>query len=283
MTRQSLAVGGLLAAAAALLLLMPEKSEAQAHRFGRGGLAVRIPGSGFSSSPGYPDSSDGFGAGYYGLAPRTYYGWSSTPSYAPVGYVRSWPGGWYGPSSSYAESPGYYGSGVGYPMTRYGTFSFSDVPSPTYYGQGPERASGLGDNRSVLINLQVPPEAEVWFDDHKTERTGTFRQYISPPLDPGRPYSYHVRVQWTDDGEQVSRERTLRVQAGDELSLDFLMPTAETGADFPSDRVGERAPTFPGGTGERGTFDQDTLPAGRPGDTPSPGSTSGTGGTGDRP
>ncbi len=218
MTRRWFPVGGMLAAAAVLLLLMPEKSEAQAHRFGRGGLEVRTPGS--TPTPAIPRGITPLDRAPTAGPPVTYYGWGYAPRYWREGYVRGW-------------SPGYYGGSVGYPMPRSGTFYGSAGALPTYYGQGPEGTPGFGENRSVLITMQVPPKAEVWFDGRKTQQGGMIRSYVSPPLTPGANYTYQVQARWTANGEPVTRTRELRVQAGDQMNLDLLMPR-EAGTETPS-------------------------------------------------
>jgi uncharacterized protein (TIGR03000 family) len=70
-----------------------------------------------------------------------------------------------------------------------------------------------------------------------TDETGPSRQFQSPPLEPGRTYSYDVRATWrTEDGQEVARNRRLTVRAGDHLELDFnrgLMPPAEPESERP--------------------------------------------------
>jgi uncharacterized protein (TIGR03000 family) len=61
----------------------------------------------------------------------------------------------------------------------------------------------------------------VWFDGEPTKQTGELRQFVSPPLAPGRSYTYAVRVRWTKDGKPVEEERRVRVQAGASSRLDF--------------------------------------------------------------
>jgi uncharacterized protein (TIGR03000 family) len=69
------------------------------------------------------------------------------------------------------------------------------------------------DNRA-RIRLSVPADAQVWFDGEPTKQTGELRHFESPPLAPGRSYTYAVRVRWTKDGKPVEEERRIRVRAG---------------------------------------------------------------------
>src|SRR5262249_43515588 len=43
---------------------------------------------------------------------------------------------------------------------------------------------------SVELNVRVPASAIVWVDTTQTQLTGTFRQFVTPPLAPGQNYAY---------------------------------------------------------------------------------------------
>jgi uncharacterized protein (TIGR03000 family) len=76
------------------------------------------------------------------------------------------------------------------------------------------------------VNLSVPADAKVWFDDSPTGQTGTSRRFQSPPLAVGQDYVYQIRVQWTQDGKEVTRTREVVVHAGDVVNLDLGASTA---------------------------------------------------------
>jgi uncharacterized protein (TIGR03000 family) len=92
--------------------------------------------------------------------------------------------------------------------------------------------------RPALIDVTVPADAALSFQGKTmTEETGALRQYQSPPLSPGRTYTYDVRATWKDDnGREVSRTRHLTVRAGDHLSVDL------TGGTMPRARDVEEVP-----------------------------------------
>jgi uncharacterized protein (TIGR03000 family) len=75
------------------------------------------------------------------------------------------------------------------------------------------------------VSVQVPvADAEVWFDDRLTQQTGLARQFQSPPLTPGGAYTYRVTARWVVNGQPVLRTRTILVQAGGRVTLDFTRP-----------------------------------------------------------
>jgi uncharacterized protein (TIGR03000 family) len=80
----------------------------------------------------------------------------------------------------------------------------------------------IPDN-AVLIGVRVPPGAEVWVEGQKTSENGAFREFVSPPLPPGKDYVYDVRARWTDpNGQVVDRTRHMTVRAGDRVMANFL-------------------------------------------------------------
>jgi uncharacterized protein (TIGR03000 family) len=76
------------------------------------------------------------------------------------------------------------------------------------------------ESRPAEITLLVPPNAEVWFDGNKTQLTGPERMFRTPPLTPGRDYSYQLRIRWTEGGRSAERQRRVIVHAGDELVVE---------------------------------------------------------------
>jgi uncharacterized protein (TIGR03000 family) len=83
-------------------------------------------------------------------------------------------------------------------------------------------------DNTALINVRVPPNAEVFFDDEGTSQSGSFRSFISPPLNSDRNFVYHIRARWTEDGRQVEKVRNIEVHAGDRLFVNFISPTRGT-------------------------------------------------------
>jgi uncharacterized protein (TIGR03000 family) len=74
------------------------------------------------------------------------------------------------------------------------------------------------------IQLKVPAQAKVWFDSTPTDDAGISRRYVSPPLRPGVPYHYAIRVEWRDGDRVIKRNRDISFGAGDRVRVDFTTP-----------------------------------------------------------
>jgi uncharacterized protein (TIGR03000 family) len=73
----------------------------------------------------------------------------------------------------------------------------------------------------AVITLRVPAGALVQFDGVDTRHEGITRRFETPPLAPGREYSYDLSVSWTDGGQTVVRQRRVSFKAGERVSLTF--------------------------------------------------------------
>jgi uncharacterized protein (TIGR03000 family) len=71
---------------------------------------------------------------------------------------------------------------------------------------------------SVLI-AHLPEHGLLWVEGVRTRLTGRTRYFQSPVLQPGRKYSYTVRVAWIEDGHWVTQTRTVPIRAGSVQAL----------------------------------------------------------------
>jgi uncharacterized protein (TIGR03000 family) len=83
------------------------------------------------------------------------------------------------------------------------------------------------DPNTALLVAHLPENARIWFDDAPTQQQGTVRQFTSPPLTPGKTYTYTVRVQWNEDGQWVSQDHSFPVHAGDAHCIDIIPTESE--------------------------------------------------------
>ena len=195
MFRQIFAGSSLTALALLAALLVPEPALAQ-----QGWHLYEWSGGGNPSSAGsfYRGGYQDFG--YW--APNTFY---STPSYYTF--------------------PGFY---FNEPLTGYPSFDQPRIGQD--YGYFSMSGAGNTVNRAALINVSVPANAEISFEGEETAQTGSFRQFISPPLTHGHEYFYDIEVNWVEDGRKTSRSRRISVHAGDVVNLSFHSGTAFDGS-----------------------------------------------------
>jgi uncharacterized protein (TIGR03000 family) len=182
---------GLLIIVGAAFLLTPETSEAQRRGGGRRG------------GDGWNERREWTGDRYGGV-----WGYGYGLGYGTSGYY------W----------PGYYGSGY------YVTPDFTYQSYQSNYGNDPRGLSApISDPNSASFAVRLPdPNAEIWFDNHKTQQRGTLRQYRSGSLEPNHDYTFHIRARWMDnDGRLIDQSRDVSARAGQEITVDFTAPIRE--------------------------------------------------------
>jgi uncharacterized protein (TIGR03000 family) len=126
-----------------------------------------------------------------------------------------------------------------------GTLALLVVPGTSWAQSFEPRAENLGNQ--VLVRVRVPsPDARVWIQDMLSQRQGTERLFISPPLEAGSTYSYIIRASWMENGKEVSRDQKVRVTPGQPATVAFAGP---------EDQNREGAAVAPlGGTAPLGQF-----------------------------
>lgn len=80
--------------------------------------------------------------------------------------------------------------------------------------QVPSEAVAVEPDRIQLM-AHVPEDAQVWIEDAQTTSTGVERTYKSPPLTPGKTYTYAIRVAWSEEGRWVSKDAVAHVKPGE--------------------------------------------------------------------
>lgn len=80
----------------------------------------------------------------------------------------------------------------------------------------------LPGNAAASVEVRVPDgAADVFFDGRATQQTGARRLFESPPLARGKSYSYEVRARWQENGQEVVRNRSVAVEPGQKVLIDF--------------------------------------------------------------
>jgi uncharacterized protein (TIGR03000 family) len=187
-------------AALALAAVLLFAGESQAQRF----VSFYIPfggGGGYYPYGGYSP----YGGGYYPYGGYSPFGGGYSP-YAGGYYPYS--GGYYSPSYYYT-SPSF--------MSSYTSTSYI-VPVLTSTSSSPRTL-----NEKAAIEVQVPANAQVWFDGTLTAQKGSERYFATPALPRGKNYAYEVKATWTDDkGNAVTQTREVTVEPGKWSVVNFL-------------------------------------------------------------
>jgi uncharacterized protein (TIGR03000 family) len=202
-----------------------------------------------------------------GVGQPYYYGYS--PWYSSYYYPRSWGFGMY-PYRSYYYSPAYateYYSPPNYSYTYPNNAGYTS--QPTYSTQTSDEDLAENPN-AIRVRVNVPENARVWFENQETQQRGTDRLFVSPPLEAGKDYVYHIKAQWMENGRPVVRSKEIIVHAGDRVTIDMTTAPVSTGEAIPrpqtrrfetnsQERIQENAPT------QQNAPSQQTAPArGRP-------------------
>jgi uncharacterized protein (TIGR03000 family) len=216
MIRPKLITVAMLAIVAGTLLLTPKAAVAQAPpRLG--------------SSPGY------YGNYYPGSYYSNYYPGSYYTNYYPGPYGGNYR--YYGYDTGYYRGSGYGFSSLNVPPGEERVRGAANLPGTTTspYGSVP-RASATIDRTAALADVWLPSaDAELWVEGQKTKRTGTYRQFVSPPLAPGKKYAYDFRARWLEGGREVTQTRTVYFRAGDQITVDFTAPPPKESDASPKD------------------------------------------------
>ncbi|HEY7424470.1 MAG TPA: TIGR03000 domain-containing protein [Gemmataceae bacterium] len=155
---------------------------------------------------GYGLGYGGFGLGYGGYG----YPFSNYGSSFGYPYVNGYP------YTNSGFSNGYPGGGYLYGAP--GITGYSSSYTPQQQAQAPAK-----DDAAHLLVI-VPENAELWFNGAKTSRTGPQREFVSPPLTPGKSYTYEVKARWMQDGKPVEQTRNVHVQANSWQQVDLTRP-----------------------------------------------------------
>jgi uncharacterized protein (TIGR03000 family) len=197
-------------------------------------------------TPGY--SSYGLYTPDYDLYTPGYNSYGATTSSYPPAYGESAPG---------VTTPGKSSTVPTYPDDYPpvpGTEDSDDSSAPTRPAPAPEEnppaaSAPAGADAPAHITVQVPvADAQVWFNGTKMKQTGTTREFATPPLSPGREYTYKVRTRWSEGGQWYEEAKKVKVRGGGQAVVN-VVSAAETDAApkqaQPPQPAGEGQPETP--------------------------------------
>jgi uncharacterized protein (TIGR03000 family) len=202
----------------ATAILLTAAGESQAQRFGgrgwgggwgRGGWGGGWGGYGYR----------GYGYGGYGWGRPVYYGgYLGSPYYATYGSY-----GYSSPYYVYGSAPYYYNDTY-FPYDTYAAVTPVTSYQSYYPSQGiPSQGIQPAVNANMaMVEVNLPSNAKLTFDDTATMQTGSKRLFSTPELTPGKTYSYEVRATWPgSDGKEVMRTQKVEVEAGKRAVVNF--------------------------------------------------------------
>jgi uncharacterized protein (TIGR03000 family) len=210
-----------------------------------------------------------YGGYGYGYSPWYGYGnrWFYPRSY---GYSR-----WYSPYySGYYGDNYYYGGNYSYGPDYYGGDQGYYTQQPYMSGQmyGTEGQGQFQEDTNVAhITVRVPANADLEFEGQKTQQKGSMREFVSPPLTPGKDYTYDIKARWTENGRDMTKDQHVTVRAGSQAMVNFLgdrerrQPTAIEGRErqYGAEREGTSERRDQTGTPENRNLEKQTTPSER--------------------
>jgi uncharacterized protein (TIGR03000 family) len=195
---------------------------------GHGGFSGGSYGRGSYGGYGRGYSGYGYGRGYSGYG----YGGYGRGYYGGYGYGRGYYGGYYpfgyrtgNYVSSYPYDYGYGNDSLRYSLNDGYSTPAMDTPAgppPVLVNQGPVNQAPVVQDSTVVFDVRVPENAEIWFNGTKTKQTGAVRKFASPRLLADEAGAYDIRCRWEVNGRAMEQTRHVTVHAGDRLSMNFL-------------------------------------------------------------
>src|SRR6478672_6844978 len=73
----------------------------------------------------------------------------------------------------------------------------------------------------ATLTVRLPADARLVVDGKDTKQTGAVRRFFSPPLTPGKNYSYTFQWTFRKDDKSFKGAKTIRVRAGDDQEVDL--------------------------------------------------------------
>lgn len=83
----------------------------------------------------------------------------------------------------------------------------------------PEADPVSADTSKATLIVKVPADATVYLVGQKMSLTGTERRYRIPVADPGKDYTYPVRVEVVRNGKTLVSETSHTVRGGQQVEV----------------------------------------------------------------
>jgi len=94
------------------------------------------------------------------------------------------------------------------------------APPPKTGGEGGEKPK-MGEEAAAAatITVSLPADAKLFVDDYATTSTSSTRTFVSPPLTPGKDYTYTLKAEIMRDGEKRTVTERVPVRAGQDSTV----------------------------------------------------------------
>jgi uncharacterized protein (TIGR03000 family) len=79
----------------------------------------------------------------------------------------------------------------------------------------------------AILTVRLPADARLLVDGQETKQTGPMRRFTSPPLTPGKSYSYTFQWTFRKDSKTFKGEKKVRVRAGEDKEVDLTKENVE--------------------------------------------------------
>jgi uncharacterized protein (TIGR03000 family) len=145
-------------------------------------------------------------------------------SHAPVYYGFA---GCYG--SCFGSYTNYFSYWSQPPQVRYGVPVQPVEPPPVKPKEVKPKVGAVPAPAKVIV--EVPAEATLFANGHKTQQTTATRKFTTPELIPGERYHYVFTVEAMIDGKMITEEKEVEVFAGGEIHVDFTRAFASKKSD----------------------------------------------------
>jgi uncharacterized protein (TIGR03000 family) len=238
MFRNTFSFAGTLLLVGTVVLATPGLSQAQRGHAGGGFHGGGFHGGGFHGGGFH---GGGFRGGFHGdFHGGTHFGRGFFPrsrffGYPSYGYGYSYPYSYgypylydYPYDTSYFYSYPYsYPYSYSYPYYGYSPYGDLNVSWGSALDQGGSALSDPAPDTTAHVTVNVPADAQVWFEGAATKSTGPVREFYSPPLSPGSGYTYEIRARWNENGHDVTQTQQVNVNPGSHTIVKFpLLPEA---------------------------------------------------------
>ena len=86
----------------------------------------------------------------------------------------------------------------------------------------------MTDRSAAILVVKVPADATVYLVDQKMTLTGTERRYRIPLADPGKDYTYPIRVEVVRDGKTLVSRSEQKIRGGQRFEIVVAESVNET-------------------------------------------------------